>query len=72
MAIGGLPRAAADRCRAAEAGDRAGVSEPPDVAGLGDDCGGEVRAGAVEVGEWVLVFCEQLGDLSVEISDAGI
>jgi hypothetical protein len=39
---------------------------------LGDDGGGEVGAGAVEVSQGVLVLDEQLGDLSVEVGDAAV
>ncbi len=47
-----------------------GVAKPADISGLGDDRGSEVSAGALKVGERVVVFCEQLGDLAVEVGDA--
>ena len=70
VAACGLARAAGDWCGAAEAGERGAVAEAADVAGVGDDRGGYLRAGAVEVGDRVAVFGEELGDLGVEGGDA--
>jgi hypothetical protein len=72
MAVCRLSGAAGDGSCAAEAGEGAGVAKAPDVSGLGDDRGSEVRAGAVKVSERVVVLDEQLGDLAVEVGDARV
>jgi hypothetical protein len=48
----------------------AGVAEAADVTGLGDDRGGEVGAGAVEVLERVADVGQEVGDLDVQGVDA--
>ena len=66
----GLAGAAGDWCGAAKAGEGGGVAEAADVAGVGDHGGGDLRAGAMQVGDRVAVLGEQLGDLGVEGGDA--
>src|SRR5213592_1993708 len=70
VAAGGLARPAGDRCGAAEAGEGGGIAEAANVAGVRDQTGGDLVAGAAEVGDRVAVLFEQLGDLGVEIADA--
>jgi hypothetical protein len=72
VAIGCLAGAAGNRCGSAEASEGGGVAETSDVSGLRDDRGSEIAAGAVEVGERVLVLDQQLGDLAVKIGDPRI
>ena len=70
VAPGGLAGAAGDRRGAAEAREGGGVFEAADVAGLGDQRGGDLVAGAEQVGDRVAVLVEQRGDLGVELGDA--
>src|SRR5262249_22256958 len=67
-----LSRATRNGRRATEARKRSGVAKAAHVAGLGDDRGGEVRAGSVKIPERIAVLGEQLCDLPVELDDAGV
>ena len=63
VAAGGLAGAAGDRRGAAEACERGGVVEAANVAGLGDQRGGDLGAGAEQIGDRVAVLGQQRGDL---------
>src|SRR3954453_14208520 len=72
MASGCLSRAAGDRCGAAVTRERGGVAEAPNVAGVGDQRGGDLVAGPEQVGDRVAVLFEQGGDLGLEVGDATV
>jgi hypothetical protein len=72
VASGGLPGAAGDRGGAAVARERGLALEAAHVAGLGDQGGGDLVAGAEQVGDGVAVLIKQLGDLDLELGDAGV
>jgi hypothetical protein len=56
VAAGCLARAAGDWCGAAEASEGSAVAEAADVAGVGDHRGRDLRAGTVQIGDWVAVL----------------
>jgi hypothetical protein len=57
---------------AAEAGAGGGVAEAAGVAGVRDHCRSYLRAGALQVSDWLAVLGEQLRDLGVERGAAPI
>lgn len=64
-----LTRAAWDRRDAAEAGEGGLAAEAPHVTGMGDDPGGDLGTGVMQVGKRVTVFGQQLGHLRLELAD---
>src|SRR5215218_11243335 len=72
MAGGGLRGAAGNRRGSAIASEGGGVFEAANVAGVRDQGGGDLVAGAEEILDGVAVLFEQRRDLGFELGDPAV